>query len=282
MDEPAPDKRMIKRPRPLFIMGNKRSGTSVLVSLLNIHPKVFITHESDIIWILYQAHKDPLFQPSCYPWDGPLGMKATLEVCNDIFNSMLKKSPTQEEIKEAFYEAEAYLMFHGSAIQGPVNRNDLSWIGDKKPVQHCDPQIRPFMRTHFPDARYVHIVRNPKAVVASMNKASKEWKTGVPEYWKNEPREIMERWAIHEDWVLRAKSQGRETIHTLRHEDLCREPVEKMAEIFKFLEVDTPGNIRDLLRGSIEPDPNDKYDSFNVPVSKRAARIMKIYGYRPD
>ena len=38
--------------RPLFLVGNKRSGTSHLVRLLNLHPQVFVSHESDIVWAL--------------------------------------------------------------------------------------------------------------------------------------------------------------------------------------------------------------------------------------
>jgi len=34
--------------RPLFLVGNKRSGTSQLVRLLNLHPKIFVAHESDV------------------------------------------------------------------------------------------------------------------------------------------------------------------------------------------------------------------------------------------
>ena len=43
------------RPKPLFIMGNKRSGSTLMTDLLNSHANVFVSHESDIAWILYQA-----------------------------------------------------------------------------------------------------------------------------------------------------------------------------------------------------------------------------------
>jgi LPS sulfotransferase NodH len=43
------------RPRPLFIMGNKRSGSTLVTDLLNAHPRVFVSHESDVAWLLYQA-----------------------------------------------------------------------------------------------------------------------------------------------------------------------------------------------------------------------------------
>jgi len=43
--------------RPLFFIGNKRSGTSKLVHYLNQHPEVFVTNESDVAWFLYQIEE---------------------------------------------------------------------------------------------------------------------------------------------------------------------------------------------------------------------------------
>ena len=33
------------RPKPLFIMGNKRSGSTLMPDLLNSHANVFVSHE---------------------------------------------------------------------------------------------------------------------------------------------------------------------------------------------------------------------------------------------
>ena len=35
--------------KTVFVVGNKRSGTSLLVRLLNAHPGVYVSHESDIL-----------------------------------------------------------------------------------------------------------------------------------------------------------------------------------------------------------------------------------------
>lgn len=71
-------------PKPLFLVGNKRSGTSHLVRLLNVHPSVFVAHEADVVWILYQIAQGAPYQ--CYPWDGPVGMEATLKACADLLD----------------------------------------------------------------------------------------------------------------------------------------------------------------------------------------------------
>ncbi len=259
-------------------MGNKRSGSTLMVNLLNLHPRVFVTHESDIVWILHQASRGLLHEARCHPLDGPRGMESTLEICRDIAEAAVGHDPSVEQVTRAFLQVQEHIMRHGSAMDKPAHKNDLAWIGDKKPVQHSDPQLRPFLRTHFPEARYVHLVRNPRHVVASMAKAAKTWKV-VPEYWKGTPEDLLERWAIQEEWVLAAKSEPGAMIHTLRMEDLCQRPVDEMAAVFTFLDLEMPDGAPKRIARFIDPDPGRKHQSFTLPTSPRASQIMELYGY---
>jgi hypothetical protein len=265
----------------VFIIGNKRSGTSLLTSLLNLHPNIFVSYESDIIWILFQAEKQGLSHLRPYPWDGPLGMRATLKACQGMLQDFSNRAPRGKNPVEIFSSVLEYLMVHGSDVQRPYPKKDLSWLGDKKPVQQCDPEISPFLRRHFPGARYIHMVRNPRAVVPSKIRAAEKWNEGVPEYWKGTPAQILERWAVHEEWVLEAKSWGGGRVHSLRMEDLCEEPVRRMREVFEHLEVDVPENMDDTIRASVRRDPNEKYRSFSLPALPAAERIMRLYHYTP-
>jgi hypothetical protein len=156
--------------------------------------------------------------------------------------------------------------------------NQIKWVGDKKPVQQADPEMRPFILQHFPDARYLHIVRHPRAVIASKLEAVKNWPV-VPEFWKKSPEFILDRWALHEDWVLQAKATEKSPIHTLRFEDLCMHPVETMEKVFAFFDLNLPGTAADRLRKDVQPNPNQKYDSFSLPHSNHARKIMDIYQY---
>jgi hypothetical protein len=45
----------MSRPNHLSIVGSKRWGSSLLVNALNLHPQVLISHQSDIVSILYQV-----------------------------------------------------------------------------------------------------------------------------------------------------------------------------------------------------------------------------------
>jgi sulfotransferase family protein len=266
----------------LFFVGNKRSGTSLLVELLNFHPDVFVTPESDLVWILYQMRGGWPEAFQCYPWDGPAGMHRTLERAGTILkraahngNGNGNGHHDSAGIPGLFVQVQEQLRLSASA---EVAGKSPSWLGDKKPVQQSDPQLRPFLRQHFPQARYLHIVRDPAAVVASKLKAARQWKT-VPDFWKDEPDRILERWAIHEEWVQQAKATEDPELLELRFEQLCRQPVEIMAEVFQFLDLDMPGEIADQIRRKVQVDPNRKYETFEVHPSECAKKMMQFYGY---
>src|SRR5690349_3517914 len=88
---------------------------SHLVRLLNLHPAVFVAHESDVIWILYQMANGLLFH--CYPWDGPRGMEATLKQCADLLDCEAVTSRPMTTIPELFNRILLRVMEQGSAVQ---------------------------------------------------------------------------------------------------------------------------------------------------------------------
>ncbi|HWM93325.1 MAG TPA: sulfotransferase [Thermoanaerobaculia bacterium] len=260
----------------LFLIGNKRSGSSLLARLLSLHPGVRVTHESDIAWILYQARNGWPRRFRCYPWDGPLGMRATLRSCRSLLRSALAAG---EETSAVFRRVQSALAGLPGLPELPEETppvETLAWLGDKKPVQHADPRVHAFLRARFPGARYIHLVRHPRAVVASMIEAAGRWQV-APGWWKQEPRRILERWAVHERWALEAGARG--GCSFLRFEDLCQDPAETLGALFGFLGLDLPGEVAGRARAMVRPDPNRKYDSFPLPLHPEANRLREHYGY---
>src|SRR5262245_35628763 len=98
-------------PKPLFLVGNKRSGTSHLVRLLNAHPSVFVAHEADVVWILYQMAQG--LQRQCYAWDGPRGMEATVKACADLLDHELLQDRVAAVIPELFHRILMRVMEQG-------------------------------------------------------------------------------------------------------------------------------------------------------------------------
>lgn len=158
-------------------------------------------------------------------------------------------------------------------------KRDLAWTGDKKHAQYLDPDLQPFIRAHFPDARYVHVVRDPRGAVASVVEAARKWDV-MPDYFRGTVEQVLERWAIHEEWVLRMKETDADASFTVRLEDLWREPHAIAGRLLDFLGLEPTDDFVTQIPQLIHPrDPNEKYASFALPEVPRASRIMEIYGY---
>ena len=281
-------------PNPLFLMGSKRSGSTILTILLNAHPEVFVTHESDIIWILFQASQSKLDALQPHPLDGPNGINATRRACLPILKSVLGNQPRRSEVQEAFYRVQNFMLKRsGSSFRAhirrslhamrlktdPYRKTTLKWIGDKKHAQHLDPAVREFLRSHFPAARYIHIIRHPKGVVASMMRAAQTWDL-MPDYFRGTSEQILEQWAELEERVLQAKKQEDCPIISVRLEDLVEEPVEAMEKLMHFLDLEMTHHVRSHIdRHLRRQDPNAKYAAFSLPEVPRARAIMELYGY---
>jgi len=269
----------------LFFAGNKRCGTTVMVNLLNLHPNVFVSHESDIIWILYQLSRGRV--PRQHPHEGWLGMRTTLRVCASIIDeatrawTILRGQGTPVAV---FRKVTEYLMHHGSEIQRKYDKPDLLWIGDKKPVQCSDPEVTPFLQEHFPNAHYVHMVRHPRAYVACCTAAAKRAiaagdTRGLPEYCRMPPASILEIWAEHEEWALQVEKECRTARILL--EDLCYSPVMVMRDLFGFLGLDMSDSVVMRVMQMVHPGPNTKYDGaeYDLEMTPRVMRLMGEYGY---
>jgi hypothetical protein len=252
----------------LFIAGNKRSGTSQLARLLTSHPQIFVSHESDAVWILYQFHNHHPF--ASHPKDSPRGMKYTLEKCGHVLDE-------NKGIAENYFALQHCLMLTGSPWCPATNKSGLMWIGDKKPFQHTDPELVKFILDNFPTPHFIHLIRHPFAVAAS---AAAFNKTPDGDFWQRLTMdEIVERWTLHEKRVLELKQDKRVNVLDIRYEDLCRETAKELKTILHFLHLDMDeGMVKKAGRKT-------RYTIKNmpkIPCSEETRLIMEKYGYKPD
>lgn len=211
----------------IFIVGNKRSGSTHLMRLLNLHDKVFISNESDVVWILYCFHNQKEILP--YPHDSPGGMIEALKTAKHSLN----KSVTP---KENFINFQLEIMRKGFLKNKPVEKTNLQYIGDQKPYQNIDPELLPFILETFPNAKFLHILRHPFEVVSS----SLSFDNHTGGYiWKDMgPDEIMAKWEQHENWVRKGMDNYALDLLQVNYKDLISNPKGKMAEVFSFLNLD--------------------------------------------
>lgn len=255
----------MKEMRPLFLIGNKRSGTSLLVRVLNLHPNIFISHESDVVWILYQFHRQQPFV--AHRWDSDRGMKHTVAAAGDL----LQHSRRPEE---NFRAVICKLMEQGTPWLKPMHKPDLRWIGDKKPFQHIDPDLVPFIRESFPDALFLHIVRHPCAVAASSESFNE---TGFGDFWLDLTLEQkVDRWAENEELVRQMRDEMPERVHSLRYEDFCRHTSQELERIFRFLGVPADENaMKEAAKGTLAGVRSYP----KIKGSAETEQIAKRYGY---
>jgi hypothetical protein len=250
-------------PNTLFVIGNKRSGTSHFVEIISRHRRVFVAPEADLIWSLscHEAGR-PITR---YPDDGDRALKQTLASFESVITSA-GKTP-EEKFRLVLLEM---------AERAGKQPDQLAWIGDKKPVQQADPSVFEFTLKHWPKARYIHLVRHPQSVINSMISVASR-RRSIEKAWKHGPEELMNLWTRNERWVLDHKLSGRAPILTVQFHELTEQPASAWNKIADFLELEAD----ELLPAAAErtrPGRDQKYVGLDIPLTPQAAEIVKYYG----
>lgn len=253
--------------KPLFFVGNKRSGTTIVDQFLNYHPNIGVTYESDLVWILYQIKYGNELKP--YPLDGPKGFYSSVEACRHL----LPKS-SDFDIADVFFRCTRELLKNGSPMQRTTynDKDGAIWLGDKKPVQNCDPKVVDFIETNFKKPRYIHLVRHPIEVVASIEKLVARG-SPVPECWQQPKDVLLARWFEYEQWVARLHECVGDRLLSVRFEDLLSDPCRVMVSVFDHLSLRMTPVIRQQI-SSVTKIPKP----YNDP---QLIRMMEAYADNP-
>jgi hypothetical protein len=142
----------IERNAPFFIVGSARSGTTMLRLMLNAHPEVAVPPESRFIVELYTGAEEV----ETSEFIDQLGRHRRFMTWD------LPKEAVREELEDRprvrFTDAVRAAFRAYAQVNGKVR-----W-GDKTPryVQHI-----PLLARLFPDARFIHLVRDGRNVALS-------------------------------------------------------------------------------------------------------------------
>ena len=199
---------------PFFIVGSARSGTTLLRLILNAHPAIAVPPESRFVTELWQGVDEedlPGFlhrlarHRQFQAWELPIEAVAT-EIGE-------RESIAYADAISAVYRA--FAKAHGKE----------TW-GDKTPRYVL--QIDLIARL-FPDARFVHLVRDGRNVALSY--------AGMPFGPKTAPKAA----AVWSERVMAGVKQGRplgpERYVEIRYEDLVRDTEVIVKELCSFLHV---------------------------------------------
>jgi len=199
----------------VVVLGVSRSGTTLLKAMLDAHSKLAIPSESYFIPQLWDRHGE---RPDR---DELLADLARLErigqwgVALDDVAGRLPAEPTFAGAIDAVYRT--YADAHGKQR-----------YGDKTPLymQHLD--VLPHA---FPDAQYVHIVRDGRDAALSMLAMRRK-----PRFNLSRPRGVGDFACAWDREIRDARRFGRTHPYLeLRYEDLVAEPEARLRDVCAFL-----------------------------------------------
>ena len=253
--------------RPLFIVGCPRSGTGILHQLVRLHPSVaWITPFSN--WICGKSwfrrvppagaraaetllHRMPkrLLPPLLRgPYDGSLNLPNTFETHegHSIWNRVFRDSSDHHATEEAATSIHrAYLR---DVVRWHLAYHDRPRLVWKTPRNVF--RLR-FLRAVFPSLKVVHLIRDGRAVAASILKRRRHDLGRLDEWWGARPpgwQSMLEAPPIKQAaWTwLQSLEHAREGTARLpneqslelRYESLTAEPARTLRTLFAWAELD--------------------------------------------
>lgn len=208
---------------PIFVIGANRSGTTLLRLILNAHSRIGIPDE--LIYINSYIAGVPIEQWRSPGLDAAQYRKLVEEFLED------NCSPLHEldidRVKECILAGPRnFRRPYRIALESWAEHYGKPRWGEKTPSNLFYADILIDM---FPDAQFIHLLRDPRAGVASMQKVS-FLPDDIVFNALNRHKHMTQGRSILENHVPPPQR------HTLRYEDLVRNPAETTRQICEFLE----------------------------------------------
>lgn len=235
------------RSAPFLIIGHHRSGTNFLGELIQRNPVVACANEP------FSMHTDFFRDNDLRPW-------SAAEYDQAVLHPELYPHP---KIVLFLQELRKWL---GSAPEGCRRGFKETLLYEKLP----------WLGTYLPGLRIIHLVRDPRAVAASVlnvPEADQLWKYSVtvPRYLEEQlghppgraldPFELCVR-SIGIRWELARQSLAAFEHITVRLEDLVEHPEDALGPLMKFLDLEPTREQQDFITDSQQSSRGGRYSSY--------------------
>src|SRR4030065_1853768 len=228
---------------PVFVIGNSRSGTTMTAQILGRHPQIFAFSELHFFEELW----------------APEAVAKTLDE-EDAASLAARLYAIQREGYLEYKETDKYLDEGLALARGidPGVRSELqmfsaflycetSKMGKSVPCEQTPRNVFYIgeILESLPDARFINLVRDPRAVLLSQKNKWKLRFQGMKDVPLREairskmnyhPITISKLW--NSSVGAADRFEGHPNVYSLRFEDLLLEPEEKIHEVCRFLAVE--------------------------------------------
>jgi hypothetical protein len=285
--------------QPLFIVGAPRSGTSLLYKLLCLHPEaVWISNWSRrapavaaVAALNRVASRAPATRRSV--WFGSDTANAYVYGQRRALRARLYPMPVEgEPVYRHCGIGEGVAGRRSEDEQAVCLRRAFAglqrWSGGRVLVSKriANNQRIPFLAAAFPKARFLHLIRDGRAVAYSLSRVD-WWEDGViwwygdtPRRWREQGGDPWELAATH--WVRELASVGEglrmvaaERQLELRYEQLVSEPVAHLRRVAGFAGLaEDPGWRAELDRLSY-PNKNEAWRDRLAPEARQRVEAIQ-------
>ncbi|MBU1226751.1 MAG: sulfotransferase [Actinobacteria bacterium] len=235
-------------PGQLLITGAYRSGTTLLEKLLHNHPDLSVAMQPFPVLFFHAKERflsdrgleyryalDHLFLEDRYaPTDLAAfltGYEMTAAELDALFERLADYgayTPGAEDLRDQVAPGGFFDVYYqwDRAVARMLGRADAAWVGNKEIF--CEEFIPAFLERGI---KVVHIIRDPRDVIASLHFRSRDNQTG-------DPRPLLFNLRVwRKSAAFALASSGHPAYRHLRYEDLLGETEERLSELTAWLGV---------------------------------------------
>jgi len=207
--------------RPFFIIGSGRSGTTLLRRILFAHSALHIPPESYELGIAYHVYR------RVRPLGWPYAVRSVLGVIGlypEFYHFNMDLEPVEERLQAVPKDERSLakiidILYREHARQHKIS---MSRWGDKTPMNTF---FLPQIDSIFPDAQYIHMLRDGCDVVESY------LRTGLKEQLQDAASRWRRATQLAQQWV----EQHAERAIVVRYEALSTAPEDEARRVCRFL-----------------------------------------------
>jgi hypothetical protein len=205
----------------LFILGKSRSGTTLLQSILNSHPDIIGSPESKFIMVLYPrfAHIREWSEKNVYDFIRELYNFPFFSKRWNVDKALLTNYLLTEK-NHLNYAIACKVVYY---LRGQ-NKQNVHYLSDKNPDYFLF--LKQLFKL-FPEAKFIHLVREPKDNVLSTIRAFE----GTNSF------RIATKWLAVNTIIERIKIKMPDKSITVKYENMVKNPEMILKSICAFLEI---------------------------------------------